>query len=108
MIRRPPRSTLFPYTTLFLSCFMLAGAVALFGPAAWGNWVLAAGFGGVHLRIRSNIAPRHTRTNRPGTPRGPRPAGRAEGALQRALQPAPPAYTRARSAIAPVPAPAAP
>src|SRR3712207_8807418 len=27
MIRRPPRSTLFPYTTLFRSCFGLAGGI---------------------------------------------------------------------------------
>src|SRR3712207_9409613 len=26
MIRRPPRSTLFPYTTLFRSCFMMLDA----------------------------------------------------------------------------------
>src|SRR2546430_13695828 len=29
MIRRPPRSTLFPYTTLFRSCNILAAAVLL-------------------------------------------------------------------------------
>ena len=28
MIRRPPRSTLFPYTTLFRSAFLFAGFVA--------------------------------------------------------------------------------
>src|SRR2546422_7925495 len=28
MIRRPPRSTLFPYTTLFRSCFRLATSVS--------------------------------------------------------------------------------
>src|SRR5438132_4165434 len=28
MIRRPPRSTLFPYTTLFRSCDLLAGVSA--------------------------------------------------------------------------------
>src|SRR3989440_11052924 len=27
MIRRPPRSTLFPYTTLFRSCIVLTGAL---------------------------------------------------------------------------------
>src|SRR3712207_9563528 len=31
MIRRPPRSTLFPYTTLFRSEAIAAGAMALFG-----------------------------------------------------------------------------
>src|SRR2546430_5941597 len=35
MIRRPPRSTLFPYTTLFRSMFFLSGpAAALFRPLA--------------------------------------------------------------------------
>src|SRR2546427_4985956 len=32
MIRRPPRSTLFPYTTLFRSLFALVAAMA---PALW-------------------------------------------------------------------------
>src|SRR5256885_15852688 len=31
MIRRPPRSTLFPYTTLFRSLFFLFGLLRLFG-----------------------------------------------------------------------------
>src|SRR2546422_3536959 len=40
MIRRPPRSTLFPYTTLFRS-FALAGAVASYTPSrAVGRWQL--------------------------------------------------------------------
>lgn len=30
-------------------CFMLLGAAALFAPATWDNWILAAGFGGFHL-----------------------------------------------------------
>jgi len=30
-------------------CFMLVGVVALFGPPAWGNWCMAAGFGGLHI-----------------------------------------------------------
>src|SRR5438874_7019668 len=39
MIRRPPRSTLFPYTTLFRSLMTYAGVVAMvvlsFGALAW-------------------------------------------------------------------------
>src|SRR5256885_3796760 len=33
MIRRPPRSTLFPYTTLFRSCVMLCTVIFLAGCA---------------------------------------------------------------------------
>jgi hypothetical protein len=40
-------------------CFMLDGAVALFGPAAWGNWCMAAGFGGLHVLFGAIIARRH-------------------------------------------------
>src|SRR2546430_14393375 len=32
MIRRPPRSTLFPYTTLFRSIYLLVGDVGAGGP----------------------------------------------------------------------------
>src|SRR2546427_10350639 len=35
MIRRPPRSTLFPYTTLFRSLFVLALVVAAGCSTAW-------------------------------------------------------------------------
>jgi heme/copper-type cytochrome/quinol oxidase subunit 3 len=28
---------------------MLLGATALFSPAAWANWFMAAGFGGLHV-----------------------------------------------------------
>jgi heme/copper-type cytochrome/quinol oxidase subunit 3 len=28
---------------------MLLGAIALFSPAAWTNWFMAAGFGGLHV-----------------------------------------------------------
>jgi hypothetical protein len=31
------------------ACFMLLGTVALLEPAAWGNVLLAAGFGGLHI-----------------------------------------------------------
>lgn len=40
-------------------CFMLAGVVALFGPAAWGNGCMAAGFGGLHIVFGTVIARRH-------------------------------------------------
>ena len=40
-------------------CFMLLGAVALFAPAAWGNYLMAAGFGGLHLIFGIIIARRH-------------------------------------------------
>src|SRR5438445_1982980 len=30
-------------------CFMVLGAAGLFTPAAWGNWLMAAGFGGLHI-----------------------------------------------------------
>lgn len=40
-------------------CFMVTGAVALFSPPAWGNWCLAAGFGGLHIAFGSIIARRH-------------------------------------------------
>jgi hypothetical protein len=40
-------------------CFMLVGAVALFGPAAWGNWCMAAGFGGLHVVFGAIIARKH-------------------------------------------------
>src|SRR5256885_10492582 len=47
MIRRPPRSTLFPYTTLFRSHYTLrlqrpAVAVRLRSRSAWRNFVMAA------------------------------------------------------------------
>jgi hypothetical protein len=31
------------------ACFMVLGTAALFGPAAWSNALLAAGFGGLHI-----------------------------------------------------------
>jgi hypothetical protein len=39
--------------------FMLAGALALFGPAAWGPAFMAAGFGGLHMVFGLLIARRH-------------------------------------------------
>ncbi len=40
-------------------CFMVLGAVALFAPAAWGDYLMAAGFGGLHLIFGAIIAWRY-------------------------------------------------
>ena len=40
-------------------CFMLLGAFAALGPASWGDWFLAAGFGGLHILFGLIIARRH-------------------------------------------------
>jgi len=39
--------------------FMIVGALAALGPAAWGNGFLAAGFGGLHILFGSLILRRH-------------------------------------------------
>jgi hypothetical protein len=40
-------------------CFMAAGAIALFSPAAWGNGFMATGFGGLHVLFGIIIARRY-------------------------------------------------
>ena len=37
-------------------CFMMLGAVGLFVPASMGNWLMAAGFGGLHIVFGAIIA----------------------------------------------------
>src|SRR3712207_7741719 len=53
MIRRPPRSTLFPYTTLFRSPGRVAGPVSVAGACCRGR----------PARLRAEL-PRHVRTRR--------------------------------------------
>src|SRR3979409_2068741 len=40
-------------------CFMLAGTLAGFTPAAWNDWIMAAAFGGLHIGFGIPIARRH-------------------------------------------------
>src|SRR6266849_3243793 len=40
-------------------CIMCAGAAALFAPAWWGNWFMAAGFGGLQIVFGLVIARRY-------------------------------------------------
>jgi hypothetical protein len=40
-------------------CFMVMGALAVVAPAAWANYFLAAGFGGLHIFFGFLIARRH-------------------------------------------------
>jgi hypothetical protein len=40
-------------------CFMVDGAMALFCPAAWSNWLMAAGFGGLQIIFGMIIARRY-------------------------------------------------
>jgi hypothetical protein len=40
-------------------CFVALGVVALIAPATWGDWLLAGGFGGLHLAFGTAIAWRH-------------------------------------------------
>lgn len=40
-------------------CFMFVGASALFSPPAWGDYFMAAGFGGLHIIFGLHIARRY-------------------------------------------------
>lgn len=48
-----------PIVPLMGLAFVATGAVALFGPAAWGDACLAAGFGGLHIVFGVIIARRY-------------------------------------------------
>jgi hypothetical protein len=41
------------------ACFMLAGAAALISPASWGDFFMAAGFGGLHVVFGAWVARKH-------------------------------------------------
>jgi hypothetical protein len=40
-------------------CFMVVGIVAFAAPAEWGHWLMAAGFGGLHIAFGLMIARRY-------------------------------------------------
>ena len=40
-------------------CFMVLGTIALFSPAGWANWFMAAGFGGLQIVFGAVIARRY-------------------------------------------------
>src|SRR5256885_12914685 len=59
MIRRPPRSTLFPYTTLFRSARCAFGAAALGTGRPGGRLFFGGGSFGLHARSAAAAYSRH-------------------------------------------------
>lgn len=41
------------------ACFMVLGVAAFFSPVAWGDWFMAAGFGGLQIIFGAIIARKH-------------------------------------------------
>jgi hypothetical protein len=48
-----------PVVPVMGACFLVLGTVALFAPPAWGNALMAVGFGGVHIGFGTWIARRY-------------------------------------------------
>src|SRR2546426_10114049 len=107
MIRRPPRSTLFPYTTLFRSLLpapdAASEALLTMGLATPGEWALGAGLCWVAMWIA--VAARRRRTVVLGLSLVTIAAG--GGAAPRGRRPARAPRT-GRTSPPPAPAPAAP
>src|SRR2546426_3546696 len=96
MIRRPPRSTLFPYTTLFRSIYdhlgdaYLKNGLEAEAPAAWEKALLLdPAAEGVKKKINDLKRGRRARRGPEGSNEPPLPAGalRGEGGLRRSAHP---------------------
>jgi len=48
-----------PVVPVMGMCFVALGAITVFCPLAWSHWLLAAGFGGLHLVFGAVIAARY-------------------------------------------------
>src|SRR5258706_16011385 len=79
MIRRPPRSTLFPYTTLFRSCARRRGGILLALQELFDDR-LAAGMGGGKRRADRRAHPGQVVYRHGAVPRAPEGGGGRFGA----------------------------